>query len=50
MKIILKDKWGFLFFKRYSFYLEDENESLVECIVSKEVWGKYNVGDKYLGS
>jgi hypothetical protein len=47
MKIYHKDKWNFLFFNRYSFYIEDESEGLVEIIVDKKTWEKYNVGDYY---
>jgi len=47
MKIYHKDVWGFLFFKRYSFYVEDESEGLTEISVTKEVWDKYSVGDFY---
>ncbi len=47
MKIIYKDKWGFWFLARYTFILEDEEESLTELVVSKEQWLKFNVGDFY---
>jgi hypothetical protein len=47
MKIIHKDYWGFWIFKRYSFILENEEESLTEIVVKKEVWEKWNVGDLY---
>lgn len=45
MKIIHKDKWGFWIFTRYSFILEDENESITEIVVDKNKWQKYNIGD-----
>ena len=47
-KIILKDKWGFWFFKRHSFIIEDIDQSLTELHVNEETWNKYNVGDQYL--
>lgn len=47
MKIIKKDCWGFWFFKRYSFYLEDEEESITELIVSKEEWDGFDVDDYF---
>jgi hypothetical protein len=47
VKIYHKDKWNFLFFKRYSLYVEDESEGLTEIVVTKEIWEKYNVGDYY---
>jgi hypothetical protein len=47
MKIVYKDKWGFWFFVRYNFILEDEDESLTELTVPKDVWLKFNVGDCY---
>lgn len=47
MKIVLKDKWGFWFFKRYSFILESEDQSLTELHVSEKVWNSYNIGDQY---
>jgi hypothetical protein len=47
MKIYHKDVWRFLFFKRYSFYVEDENQSLTEIEVDKNTWDLYNVGDVY---
>ena len=47
MKIYHKDYWGFWFLKRYSLYVEDENESLTEILVDKETWEFYNVGDIY---
>jgi hypothetical protein len=47
MKIILKDKWGFWFFKRYSFYMEDESESITEVLVNKDIWEKFGVGDYF---
>jgi hypothetical protein len=45
MKIIKKDYWGVWIFKRYSFILEDCEESLTELVVSKNTWNKWNVGD-----
>jgi hypothetical protein len=47
MKIYHKDVWGFWFFKRYSFYVEDESEGLTEILVDKNTWMRYNVGDFY---
>ena len=47
MKIIYKDKWGFWIFSRYSYVLEDEEESLTEIVVDKNTWYKFNVGDYY---
>jgi hypothetical protein len=47
MKIIHKDKWNFWPFKRYSFYLESKDESLIEVSVSKQVWEKFNIGDSF---
>jgi hypothetical protein len=47
MKIYHKDKWGFLFFYRYSFYVEDEKEGLIELIVDEKTWNNYNIGDYY---
>lgn len=47
MKIIHKDKWGFWFFKRYTFILEDEEESLTEIVVKRDVWLRFDVGDYY---
>ena len=47
MKIILKDKWGFWFFKRYSFYIEDEDEGITEVFVNKSTWDRLNVGDYF---
>jgi hypothetical protein len=47
MKIYHKDVWGFWFFKRYSFYVEDESEGLIEILVDKNTWLRYNVGDFY---
>jgi hypothetical protein len=47
MKIYHKDVWGFLFFKRYSFYVEDEDQSLTEILVDKDTWDLYNTGDVY---
>jgi hypothetical protein len=47
MKIYHKDVWGFWIFKRYSFYVEDESESLTEILVDKKTWMWYNIGDKY---
>ena len=47
MKIIHKDKWGFWFFKRYTFIVEDEDESLTELNVSKDKWMRFKVGDFY---
>ena len=45
MKIYHKQKWGFLFFKRYSFFLEDESEGLIEVLVDEKTWNFYNIGD-----
>lgn len=45
MKIIYKDKWNFWPFRKYYFYLETEEEGLVEMSVDKKTWEKYNVGD-----
>jgi hypothetical protein len=47
MKIYHKDKWGFWIFTRYSFFLEDESEGLVEFTVNKNTWNNYNIGDYY---
>lgn len=47
MKIYHKDVWGFWIFARYSFFLEDESEGLVEVTVDKNTWVRYNVGDIY---
>jgi len=47
MRIIHKDCWGIWIFKRYTFILENEEESLTEIVVSKDVWEKYNVGDQF---
>jgi hypothetical protein len=47
MKIIHKDKWGFWFFVRYNFIVEDDDESLTELTVSKDLWLRFNVGDYY---
>lgn len=47
MKIYHKDVWDFWFLKRYSFYVEDEEQSLTEIIVDKNTWCRYNVGDIY---
>ena len=47
MKIYYKESWGFWFFKRYSFYVEDELEGLTEIIVDKKTWENYNIGDIY---
>jgi hypothetical protein len=47
MKIYHKDAWGFWIFNRYSFFLEDESEGLVEFIVDKNTWNSYNIGDIY---
>ena len=47
MKIIHKDKWGFWFLTRYTFIVEDEEESLTELNVSKDKWMRFNVGDFY---
>jgi hypothetical protein len=45
MKIIHKDKWGFWIFTRYSFIVEDENDSITEIVVDKSRWEKYTIGD-----
>ena len=47
MKIYHKDVWGFWFLKRYSFYVEDESEGLIEVLVDKHTWTQYAVGDIY---
>jgi len=47
MKIYHKNVWGFWFFKRCSFYVEDESEGLVEVLVDKQTWLAYNIGDFY---
>ena len=47
MKIYHKDVWGFWFFKRYSLYVEDESEGLMEVMVDKYTWMQYDVGDYY---
>ncbi len=47
MKIYHKDVWGFWFFKRYSFYVEDESEGLTEILVDKYTCMRYNVGEYY---
>ena len=47
MKIYHKDRWNFLFFYRYAFYLEGENEELIELVVDKKTWNKHNIGDIY---
>jgi hypothetical protein len=47
MIIYYKDVYGFWFFKRYSFYVEDESEGLTEIIVDKHTWTQYNIGDTY---
>ena len=47
-KIIHKDVCGFWIFKnRYSMIVEDENGGLIEIVVNKKTFDKYNVGDKY---
>jgi hypothetical protein len=48
MKIYHKDVWGFWFLKRYSLYVEDEEQSLTEIPVDKDTWSMYNVGDIYV--
>jgi len=47
MKIYHKDILGFWFFKRYSFYVKDESEGLIEVLVDKNTWLRYNIGDIY---
>lgn len=47
MKIIKKDYWGVWIFKRYSFILEDHEESLTEMVVSKKTWNRWKVGDYF---
>jgi hypothetical protein len=47
MKIYHKDAWGFWIFKRYSLFVEDENEGLTELMVNRETFNKYNIGDHY---
>ncbi len=48
MKIYHKDAWGFWFLKRYSFYVESEEQSLTEITVDRDTWNMYNVGDIYV--
>jgi len=45
MRIIHKVKWGFWFFKRYSFYVEDKGEGITEVFVDKKTWENYGIGD-----
>jgi hypothetical protein len=47
MKIYFKETWGFWFFKRYSFYVQDEQEGLTEILVDKNTWQSYDIGDPY---
>jgi hypothetical protein len=47
MKIYHKDSWGFWIFKRYSLFIEDENEGLTEILVDKNTWTQLSVGDVY---
>ncbi len=47
LKIILKDKWGFWFFKRYSVVVEDEYGSLTELHIKQTEWTKCKEGDYY---
>lgn len=47
MRIIHKDKWGFWFFIRYSFYMEDENEGITEYLVDRDIWNRFDVGDYF---
>lgn len=47
-KIYHKDTWGFWFFRRYSFYVGDEFDSLSEILVDKNIWIKHNVGDYFV--
>lgn len=47
MRIIHKSNWGFWISSRYSFILEDEEESLTEIVVNKKTFNKFNVGDYY---
>ena len=46
-KIYYKEYWGFWIFKGYSFYVQDEQESLTEIIVDKSTWESYDIGDTY---
>ena len=48
MKIYYKDVWGFWLLKRYSFYVESEEQSLTEITVDRDTWNMYNVGDIYV--
>lgn len=47
MKIYYKETWGFWIFKRYSFYVRDEQEGLTEILVDKNTWQSYDIGDTY---
>ena len=47
MKIYHKDAWGFWIFKRYSLFLEDENEGLTEITVDRKTWEYCKIGDFY---
>ena len=47
MKIYYKETWGFWIFKRYSFYVQDEQEGLTEILVDKNTWQSYDIGDTY---
>jgi len=48
MKIYHKDVWEFWFLKRYSLYVESEEQSLTEITVDKDTWSMYDVGDIYV--
>jgi hypothetical protein len=47
-RIFYKESWGFWIFKRYSFYIQDKDESITEVHVDKSTWGAYNIGDYYI--
>jgi hypothetical protein len=47
MRIYHKDSWGFWVFKRFSFFIEDEDGGLTEITVDKNTWVRYAVGDIY---
>jgi hypothetical protein len=46
MKVINKESFG-IFFKEYFLHLEDDDGSLSEICVEKNVWENYNIGDTY---
>ena len=48
MKIYHKDVWGFWLLKRYSLYVESEEQSLTEITVDRDTWNMYDVGDIYV--